>query len=171
MSSVEAETKPKADRLRPVLGLVAWILLTLTIGMIGGRATAAGIPDWYDKLNRPSLTPPDSVFGPVWTVLYLMMAVAIWLVWLRQGDSKAGRTAASLYMLQLFLNGLWSVVFFGSQSPAGGMLVILLLWFAILWTLVVFWKQRLVSGVLLIPYLAWVSFAAVLNYQVWVLNP
>jgi translocator protein len=158
------------DRTKAVFGLLGWVLMTFTVGLIGARATIAAIPGWYVHLHHPALSPPSWVFSPVWTVLYLMMALAMWLVWLQEGDSRAGRAAASAYMGQLALNGLWPVVFFGGQSLAGGLVVIALLWVAIVATLVVFWRQRPVAGVLLIPYLAWVTFASVLNWQLWMLN-
>lgn len=126
--------------------------------------------EWYAQLKKPLWNPPGWIFGPVWTALYIMMAIAAWLIW-RSGGFSARRKALMLFLLQLLLNAAWSPLFFGLHQPALAFVEIVLLWLAILATLLVFWKVQRRAGVLLLPYLAWVSFAAVLNFTLWQLNP
>jgi tryptophan-rich sensory protein len=127
------------------------------------------IPGWYESLHKPGFSPPSWLFGPVWTLLYTMMAVAAWLVWRQAGFAGAG-LALGVFLAQLVLNALWSIVFFGKHNIGGALGVIGLLWLGILTTLWLFWRQVPAAGWLLVPYLAWVSFASALNYQLWVLN-
>jgi tryptophan-rich sensory protein len=122
------------------------------------------------QLVRPSWAPPPSVFGPVWTVLYALMAIAAWLVW-RIGGFRAARMALILFLAQLAINALWSWLFFGWHLGGLAFADVLALWALIVATLISFWRVRPLAGALLIPYLAWVSFASVLNYAVWQLNP
>lgn len=150
-------------------GLVGWLLAVAVVAAAGSLATGPAIPGWYASLVKPWFTPPSWLFGPVWTALYLMMAVAAWLVWRKAGFAAAG-LALSVFLAQLLLNGMWSWVFFGSRNIGGGLLVIGLLWLGILATILLFWRHSRAAGWLLVPYLAWVSFASVLNYSLWVLN-
>jgi tryptophan-rich sensory protein len=122
------------------------------------------------QLVLPSWAPPPSVFGPVWTVLYALMAIAAWLVW-RIGGFRAARMALILFLAQLAINALWSWLFFGWHLGGLAFADVLALWALIVATLISFWRVRPLAGALLIPYLAWVSFASVLNYAVWQLNP
>jgi tryptophan-rich sensory protein len=139
-------------------------------GGIGAIFTTPAIPTWYSGLKKPTFTPPKSAFGPVWITLYLLMAIAVFLVW-RGGLSSEGATGAFIaFWVQLVLNILWSVVFFGRKSIFGGMVVILLLWIAILVNIILFFGVSPIAGGLLIPYIIWVSIAANLNVQVWILN-
>jgi translocator protein len=148
------------------LVLAGFVALCLVVGALGGWATADAVVQWYPTLNKPSWTPPNWLFGPVWTVLYIMMGVAAWLVW-RQPDSRA---VLLLWAGQLALNLAWSVMFFGARSPGLGLLVIVLMWLAIAATLFAFaFKSRLASF-LLLPYLCWVSFALALNAAIFMLN-
>ena len=135
---------------------------------LGGWATIRGLREWYPALRKPSWNPPNGVFGPVWSALYLAMAVAVWLVWRSGGDVTV---AVGLFALQLTLNVAWSIVFFGQRNPRGGLVVIVGLWLAIAATLVVFMSIDTLAGALLIPYLAWVTFASVLNGAIARLNP
>jgi translocator protein len=146
-------------------GLLLWLLLPLLAGAFGSQFQPGA---WYAALDKPSWNPPSWVFGPVWTVLYIMMGVAAWLVWDRYRG--AARTALAVFVVQVVFNGLWSYLFFGLQSPALAFAGIVILWSLIVTTLVLFWRARTVAGVLLLPYLAWVSFAAVLNFTIWQLN-
>jgi benzodiazapine receptor len=157
---------------RPVAGLAAFILVCLAAGGIGSAVTAPAIPTWYAGLNKPSFTPPNWLFGPVWTALYIMMAVAAWLVWRKPAGAMPLPKSQYLvvFALQLELNVLWSMIFFGLRSPAGAFADIIALWCAIVATIVLFSRVSLWAGALLIPYLAWVSFAAALNFAVWRLN-
>ena len=126
--------------------------------------------DWYATLKEPSWNPPGWIFGPVWTTLYAMMAVAAWLTW-RQGGWIQQRRALRLFLVQLALNALWTPVFFGLHRPGVAFAEIVLLWLAIAWTIAAFWQVHRAAAGLLVPYLAWVSFAAVLNFTLWRLNP
>ncbi len=125
--------------------------------------------EWYAALRKPAWNPPSWIFGPVWTALYIAMAVAAWLVWLR-GGFRSQRKALSLFLTQLLFNALWSPLFFGLRSPALALANILLLWLAVLGTIVAFWRARPIAGAILVPYLAWVSFATALNFALWNLN-
>jgi benzodiazapine receptor len=151
------------------IGLIVAIILCFAAAGLGGLVTTPQIPNWYADLAKPAWTPPGWIFGPVWSLLYLMMAVAAWLVW-RQAGFAGAKLPLTLFAIQLVLNSLWSVLFFGLQNPGAAAVEIILLWLAILATLVVFWKRSMWAGGLLVPYLAWVSFAAVLNVAIWWMN-
>jgi benzodiazapine receptor len=152
-----------------LIGLAAWIVGSFITAGIGAAASIEAGP-FYAQLARPGWAPPASAFGPVWTVLYALMGLAAWLVW-RTGGFRAASTALTLFLVQLGFNALWSWLFFGWNRGAWAFADIILLWALILATLVAFWRIRPLAGVLLLPYLVWVSFAAVLNYVVWQLNP
>lgn len=154
---------------RSVLGLVGFLAASLAAGGIGGVVTNPAIPTWYRQLEKPSWTPPDWLFGPVWTALYLAMGIAAWLVW-RRGGWAANRRALTLFGIQLILNALWSFLFFGLRSPGLAMAEIVVLWLAILLTLLAFWRVSRPAGALLAPYLLWVTFASALNFAVWRMN-
>jgi translocator protein len=136
---------------------------------LGSLATMDAIPTWYAALRKPSWNPPNWVFGPVWSLLYLMMAVAAWLVW-RTAGWPGARPALGLFAVQLVLNIGWSVVFFGLHRPGWAFAEIVLLWGAILATLLLFRPISPSAALLLVPYLAWVTFAGLLNFTVWRLN-
>jgi translocator protein len=150
--------------------LLAFLLVPLLVGAGSGFLTGGAVRDWYPSLVRPSFAPPSWVFGPVWTALYLMMGLAAWLVWRKAGTIPAGRVALGLFALQLVLNGLWSVLFFGLRAPGPALIEIVVLWAAIAATLRAFRRVDAVAGWLLVPYLAWVTFAAILNAGFWWLN-
>ncbi len=126
--------------------------------------------EWYRHLVKPSWRPPDWLFGPVWLVLYLSIAVSGWLVWRRAGFDEAA-LALAVYALQLVLNGLWSAIFFGLHRPGLALIEIICLWFSILATIVVFHPLDATAAYLLIPYAGWVGFAVILNHRIWRLNP
>jgi len=147
-------------------GLVLWLGLALAAGWIGSRFMPG---EWYASLAKPAWNPPNAVFAPVWTVLYVFMGVAAWLVWRKTGFSGA-TVPLALFLLQLALNSLWSYLFFGLQQPMLAFFEIVVLWIAILATTLGFWKVTPAAGVLLVPYLCWVAFAAALNLQLWRLN-
>lgn len=148
------------------LVLAGLIAICLAVGALGGFATASSVSEWYPTLNKPSWNPPNWIFGPVWTTLYIMMAVAAWLVW-RCGNSTP---AMILFFAQLALNCAWSFLFFGARSPWLGLVGIGMLWLALLATVTVFFQRDKLAGVLMLPYFAWVSFAAFLNFTIWRLN-
>jgi tryptophan-rich sensory protein len=124
---------------------------------------------WYASLAKPAWNPPDAIFAPMWTALYVLMAVAAWLVWRRAGFAGAG-TALALFVIQLVLNALWSYLFFGLNRLDIAFLEIVILWLAILLVLVLFWREDWRAGALMIPYLVWVGFASCLNFALWRLN-
>ena len=160
---------PTRTNLRPAPGDVAALLAPLAVGALGTIPTARAIPTWYRTLDKPSWNPPDRVFGPVWTTLYALMGVALVLV--RRApqpgapDGERDR-AQALFGLQLALNLAWSFVFFGGRELRGAVVVIGLLWLSIVATIGSFWRVRRAAGLLLLPYLAWVSFASILNADI-----
>lgn len=149
---------------------VPFVLVCLAAGAIGSLFMGDETRTWYESLTRPALNPPGWVFGPVWTALYVMMGIAVWLVW-RRGARPGVAPALILFAVQLLLNALWTPVFFGLQDPRGALVIIGVLWLAIVATTISFWRQSPTAGGLLLPYLAWVSFASYLNYAIFVLNP
>lgn len=152
-----------------LIGLFTWLFVCFIAAAIGAVASVnAGI--FYTQLVRPEWAPPPSVFGPVWTTLYALMAISAWLVW-RIDGFRTTRTALILFLIQLSINALWSWLFFAWHRGGLAFVDILLLWILIVATLIHFWRLKPLAGALLIPYLLWVSFAAVLNYSVWQLNP
>ncbi|NLI96702.1 MAG: tryptophan-rich sensory protein [Synergistaceae bacterium] len=154
------------------LRLAACILICQAAGMFGSLFTASGLQSWYPGLVKPSFNPPGWVFGPVWTFLYTLMGIAAWLVWKRGSlSSPSVRAALSLFFLQLVLNALWSVLFFGLKSPLLALVDIVALLAAIAATIVVFRPISPAAAWLMTPYLAWVAFAAILNAAIWRLNP
>lgn len=154
---------------RPWLGLLGWAAVTFATAAIGSVASMRAA-DFYGQLALPGWAPPASVFGPVWTALYVMMALAAWLVWQRAGWQGA-RTVLALFLAQLLLNALWSWCFFAWRMGGLAFADIVALWLLIVATLVGFWRVRPLAGALLLPYLAWVTFAAFLNHAAWRMNP
>jgi len=155
---------------RNIVKLVVSIIACQCAGVIGSVFTTPAIPNWYAAIEKPAFTPPSWLFAPAWITLYLLMAIAAFLIW-RKGLGEEGvKTALVIFLVQLVLNALWSLVFFGLQSPLYGMVVILVLWIAILLTIIKFFKLSTAAGALLLPYILWVSFASILNISIWVLN-
>lgn len=156
-------------RQKQIIGLAGWLLASFAAAAIGGAASIQSGP-FYTQLARPGWAPPPSVFGPVWTVLYVLMAIAAWLVW-RVGGFRAARGALTLFLVQLAFNALWTWLFFAWRRGALAFADILVLWALIVATLVAFWRIRALAGALLVPYLLWVSFASALTWAVWQRNP
>jgi benzodiazapine receptor len=154
---------------RQLKGLAGWLLLAFAAAAIGGFASAQA-RTFYGHLNQPGWAPPGWLFGPVWSVLYLLMGVAAWLVWRRRAASGV-IAALGFFVVQLAANALWSWLFFAWHRGALAFADIVLLWLLIAITLVMFWRVRPLAAALLLPYLAWVSFAALLCYATWQLNP
>jgi benzodiazapine receptor len=154
---------------RSLMGLGVWIGICFVAAYVGAMFTTPSVPTWYSELAKPSWTPPSWIFGPVWSALYLMMALAAWLVW-RRGGLAVASIPISLFMVQLGLNVMWSILFFGFHMPGIAFGEIVILWFAILATAIAFWRFTPLAGYLLVPYLIWVTFAAVLNFALWQLN-
>jgi tryptophan-rich sensory protein len=149
--------------------LIFFLLVCLGAGYLGSLMTDLSVRDWYLTLRKPAWTPPGWVFGPVWTMLYIMMAIAGWLVW-RLRIKRDIRQALIFFFVQLLLNVGWSGLFFGLQNPGAAFREIIVLWMAILATLVFFWRVRPLAGMLLVPYQLWVTFAAILNLAIWQMN-
>lgn len=139
-------------------------------GIIGSIFTASTIQTWYVNLVKPSISPPNWVFGPIWTILYAFMGIAAFIVWKKGLHRNDVRIALCIFIVQLVLNVLWSVIFFGYQNPGGAFIEIIFLWLAVLVTTILFFNISKLSAWFLIPYIAWVSFAVYLNYLIWMLN-
>jgi len=159
------------ERCRPsarlqAFALIGWLVLCFAAA---GTAGFVSIDGWYAALQKPSWNPPAWVFGPAWTLLYICMAFAAWLVW-REGGWKAQGRALGLFLVQWVLNALWTPLFFGLHQPGLAFAEIAILWLVLAATLAAFWRVNKIAGALLVPYLAWVSFAAALNFTIWRLN-
>jgi benzodiazapine receptor len=157
-------------KLNLVIKLVICLALTFSAAFIGSIFTGRAVPDWYAALNKPSFTPPNWLFGPVWTILYILMAISAFIVWQKGLANQAVKSALILYLIQLVLNALWSVIFFGLKLPLPAFIEIILLWCAIAFTIFTFARISITAALLLVPYILWVSFAAVLNFFLWFLN-
>jgi tryptophan-rich sensory protein len=151
---------------RHILALIGWVLLCFTAASLGGIFMPG---EWYASLKKPTWNPPGWVFGPVWTALYTMMAVAAWSIW-KRGGFAVQRRALRMFLIQLALNAAWTPLFFGLHQPGIAFAEMLLLWLAIAATIAAFWRVHRVAAWMLAPYLAWVSLAAVLNFTLWRLN-
>ena len=149
-----------------LFGLIGFCLL---VGMIGGISTSQQIETWYQILNKPSWTPPNCIFAPIWTILYIIMGISVWLIF-RKRDVYSTKSAFLFFVFQLLLNAAWSHLFFGMQNPFAGFIDILVLWVAILATIKSFLKVSKLAAVLMIPYFVWVSYATCLNYSIWRMN-
>ncbi len=149
--------------------LIICLLIPLAIGGIAGFATASGVNDWYVTLNKPSFNPPGYIFGPVWTFLYLLMGISLFIIW--QSPAGQNRTNALIaFSVQLFLNFVWSFLFFKFELPGWALIEIVLLWLSILAMIILFARISKTAASLQIPYLLWVSFATILNAAIWHLN-
>jgi benzodiazapine receptor len=151
--------------------LLAAILICEGAGLIGSLFTFREITTWYATLNQPSFNPPNWLFGPVWTTLYLLMGASLYLVWQKGLGSSKAKQAVIVFGIQLVLNSLWSVIFFGLHNIPAALVEIVILWAFILATIAAFYRIDRRAGWLLVPYLAWTSFAAFLTYSYWILNP
>ena len=151
--------------------LLVSVLACQLAGVIGSVFTSPAIPGWYATLTKPGFIPPSWIFAPVWITLYLLMGISAFIVWRRGLALKEVRIGLGVFVAQLILNALWSVMFFGLRSPLAGFVVIVLLWLLILLTIALFRKVSMAAAVLLLPYILWVSYASVLNYSIWRLNP
>lgn len=150
--------------------LIIGVVFCLTAGLIASLATRSSILTWYPSLQKPSFTPPDWLFAPVWILLYIMMGISVSLVWMRGWRKQSVRTAMILFVIQLFFNAMWSIAFFGLRSPLLGLIDITILFVSLSITIFYFFRLSSWAASLLIPYLLWVSFAAILNYTIFILN-
>lgn len=163
-----AYQKPAHSKLRWLM-LLFFLSVSFAASVIGSLFTETGPDSWYAALQKPDWNPPSWVFGPVWGTLYALIGLAGWLAWQRSGFGGAPG-AFTFFFIQITLNAAWTVVFFGLEAPGAAFVEILGLWLFILLTLVSFWRIRRLAGGLLIPYLAWVTFAAALNLAIWRMN-
>lgn len=150
------------------LKLIISLVTPQLVGGIGALVTVSSLGSWYQSIKKPSFTPPSWVFGPAWTILYLLMGIALYLIWNSPHPLK--KTAIGLFIIQLVLNGLWSPVFFGLESPVLGLVVIVPLWILIMICIRIFYPINKTAAYLMVPYLFWVSFATLLNASIWYLN-
>ena len=154
--------------MKKILKIIISILIPFLASFIGGLFTSSSVSTWYVDLIKPSFNPPSWVFGPVWTILYLLMGVSLYLIWIDKSKNK--KIAFVAFGVQLFFNALWSILFFGLKNPLFAFIEIILLWTAILTTIIYFYRINKNAAYLLIPYILWVSFAAVLNFFIFYLN-
>lgn len=146
------------------------IIICQLAGLIGSFFTASSIDTWYAALQKPGFNPPDWIFGPVWVALFVLMGISLYLVWEKGIKAKGVKTALIFFGMQLLLNMLWSIIFFGLQSPLYASIEIIILWLAILFTILKFYKISKPAAYLLVPYILWVSFAVVLNISIVIIN-
>ncbi|MBU0536441.1 MAG: tryptophan-rich sensory protein [Nanoarchaeota archaeon] len=147
--------------------LIISIIIPQLAGLIGSIFTTSSISSWYSKLTKPSFNPPNWIFGPVWTTLFVLMGISFYLVWT---SGKNIKLAVTIFIVQLVLNTLWSILFFGMQNPFAAFIELIFLWIAILATIIIFYRISPTAAYLLVPYLLWVSFAGILNYSIYSLN-
>jgi tryptophan-rich sensory protein len=153
-----------------ILKAVISIAIPLIIGGTSGFFTVSGVESWYQNIQKPSWNPPNWIFGPVWTTLYVMMGIALFLVWKEDASAALKKIAMALFAAQLVLNFFWSFIFFGQHQPGWALVEIIALWVLILLTIFAFAQVNKVAAWLLVPYISWVSFATILNYTIWQLN-
>ena len=156
--------------LNDVIKLVISIIACFAAAGIGSLFTFKAIPNWYAGLKKPSYTPPNWAFGPVWTALYLLMGISVFLVWQKGLATNGALFAFILFWIQLVVNAIWSIVFFGKKSKGGGVITIIVLWLLIMVTMITSFRVSDWAGALLIPYIMWVSIASYLNIGIWLLN-
>lgn len=146
------------------------ISIPLIVGAISGFFTVTGVESWYQTIQKPSWNPPNWIFGPVWTALYIMMGIALFLVWKEDTSEELKKIALVLFAVQLILNFFWSFIFFNQQQPGWALVEIIAMWLFILLTIFAFAQVNKTAAWLLVPYISWVSFATILNYTIWQLN-
>jgi translocator protein len=160
----------KFPKIKDPIKLVVAIVIANLAGIIGSVFTSSSVSTWYTTLTKPWFNPPGWIFGPVWTTLYILMGISAYLIWVEGIGKKEVKIALGVFGVQLVLNSVWSFLFFGLQSPFYSLVEIGLLWIAIVTTMYAFYKVKKEAMYLLIPYILWVSFAAILNYNIWLLN-
>ncbi|HVP37426.1 MAG TPA: TspO/MBR family protein [Terriglobales bacterium] len=160
----------KKIRWSEILKFFISVIICELAGVTGSIFTSPAIPHWYATLVKPSFSPPNSIFAPVWTSLYFLMGISAYLVWRKGLDNHLVNSALRLFIIQLILNTFWSILFFGLRSPVLGLIEIIILWIAILLTTFSFFRVSKIAGFLLLPYILWVSFAVILNFSIWRLN-
>ena len=156
--------------MKPIIKLLISIAIPLVVGALAGFFTSSSVDGWFTTVIKPSFNPPNWLFAPVWTTLYIMMGIAFYLVWKSKGNEKIKKSAIILFSFQLALNFLWSFIFFYAHQPGWALVDIAALWVLIFFTIIWFGKISPVAAWLLVPYICWVSFATVLNYAIWKIN-
>ncbi|HEX76550.1 MAG TPA: tryptophan-rich sensory protein [Dehalococcoidia bacterium] len=162
---------PANKRFKDIVRLIISIVACQCAGIVGSVFTTRTIPTWYAALQKPPFTPPNWLFAPAWITLYLLMGISAFLVWRTGLENRETRRALVVFLVQLVLNALWSIAFFGLQSPLYGLIAIIALWIAILLTILKFFRISTIAGSIMLPYILWVTFAAVLNASIFTLNP
>jgi len=157
-------------KLKDIYKLSFSVAVCFLAGALGSAATYPSIPTWYAGLNKPFFNPPNWIFGPVWTLLYIMMGISLFLVWNKKGESKDAEELLPVFFLQLVLNSLWSIIFFGEHLLLWAVIEIIVLWAVILIFIMKSYRVSKLASWLMVPYLCWVSFASVLTVSVWMLN-
>jgi len=152
------------------LKLIIAIIIPVAVGAVSGFFTSSEIPGWYQTINKPTWNPPSWLFGPVWTTLYVMMGIALFLVWKSDASQSVKKTAIILFAAQLLLNFFWSFIFFNQHQIGWAVVEIITMWIFILLTIFAFAPISKIAAWLLVPYISWVSFATILNYTIWKLN-
>lgn len=158
-------------KIKNIAKLILAIVVCQIAGAIGSIFTFSSIPIWYATINKPSFTPPNWLFGPVWITLYTLMGVSLYLIWNKGLKNKEVKSSLFIFSAQLALNALWSILFFGLKFPFYAFVEIIILWIAIALTIFKFYKISKNAGLILLPYMVWVSIALTLNLYVWILNP
>lgn len=153
-----------------IFKLIASVIIPFLAAGLGSIFTSRTVNTWYTTLQRPSFSPPNWIFGPVWTLLYFLMGVALYLIWIKGINTKKAKIAITFFGIQLGLNAVWSILFFGLNQPLWAFIELIFLWFAILGTIITFYRIDKKAAYLLIPYILWVSFAAILNFSIVLLN-
>lgn len=156
--------------MKPILKFIVAVTIPLAVGAVAGFFTSSSVKGWFTTLHKPSFNPPSWLFAPVWTILYILMGVALFLIWKNNTEPQLKKTAITLFFVQLAFNFLWSFIFFYAQQPGWALVDIILLWLMILFTILSFGKISTAAAWLLLPYICWVSFATILNYSIWKLN-
>jgi len=152
-----------------VLKFIGAVLICQLVGASGGFFTAMSVKTWYQQINKPFFNPPNWLFAPVWTMLFLLMGISLYLVWQKQGQQPI-KKAITIFALHFLVNIVWSMAFFGLRSPLAGLIVIIILLIMIIWTMVEYYKISKLASLLFIPYLLWSSFATLLNASIYYLN-
>jgi tryptophan-rich sensory protein len=160
----------KARKRKKIINIIVWVIICLAVSILGGLFSKDSLYDWYNELEKPEFTPPDWAFGVVWPVLYILMGISASIVWQQGIHRKEVKTAVIIFFVQLFLNLLWTPIFFGLHLIGLALVEITFLWCAIFLTIVAFWKVKRLAALLLIPYILWVTFAVVLNASLFKLN-
>lgn len=153
-----------------VVKFIIAVAIPLLVGSLSGFFTVTGVESWYQTIEKPSWNPPNWIFGPVWTTLYIMIGIALFLVWKEDTSEELKKIAFNLFAVQLILNFFWSFIFFTQQQPGWALVEIIAMWFFILMTIFAFAQVNKTAAWLLVPYISWVSFAIILNYTIWQLN-